>query len=85
MIETDSKHDYMVAVSTLVEIEEVARALSAEEREELLVAVATSLREEKCALPPPRKFSSEQIQQWIADDEVGMAEFLAVPPNQSLR
>ena len=80
-----ANRDYIVAVSTLVEIEEAARALSTEEREELLVAVASSLHDEKRALPPPRKFSPEQIQQWIADDEAGMAEFLAMPPNQSLR
>lgn len=67
-------------MSTLAEVENAARRLPVEEREELFLSLAASLREEGTSLPLPREFSAEQIQGWIADDEHGMQEFLACPP-----
>lgn len=67
-------------MSTLAEVENAARTLPVEEREELLLSLAAGLREEGNTLPLPREFSAEQIQGWIAEDERGMREFLACPP-----
>ncbi|HXG47450.1 MAG TPA: hypothetical protein VNO52_07495 [Methylomirabilota bacterium] len=62
-------------MSTLAEIEAAADALSAREQEELFLFLAARLRAGSGRLPPPREFSREQIQAWIADDEEGMRRF----------
>ena len=69
-------------MSTLAEVENAARTLSVKEREELLLSLAASLREDGGTLPLPREFSAEQIQGWIAEDERGMQEFLACSPKK---
>ena len=67
-------------MSTLTEVENAARALPIEEREELLLFLAASLRQEGTLLPLPREFPAGQIQGWIAEDERGMQEFFPCPP-----
>ncbi len=62
-------------MSTLTEIEAAADELSAQEKEELFLFLAARLRVGAEELPPPRKFSREQIQAWIKDDEAGMRRF----------
>jgi hypothetical protein len=66
------------AMSTLAEIESAADALPAAEKQELLLFLAARLRSAGWAdLPPPRKFSREQIEEWIAEDEADMRQLRA--------
>ena len=58
-------------MSTLVEIEAAADSLPSEQKQELFLFLAARLRGAG-QLPPPREFSREQIESWIADDESGM-------------
>ena len=60
------------AMSTLAEIEAAAEALPAEEKQELLLFLATRLRAERARSPEPRKFTREQMAAWIAEDEEDM-------------
>jgi len=62
------------AMSTLAEIESAADALPPEQKQELFLFLAARLRGAG-QLPPPREFSREQIEAWIADDEEGMRRF----------
>ena len=64
-------------MSTLAEIEAAAEALTREEKEELLLFLATRLRAGVVEPPAPREFSREQMEGWIADDEAGYRRFLA--------
>jgi hypothetical protein len=64
-------------MSTLSEIEAAADALPTKEKEELFLFLATRLRAVAGELPPPREFSREQMQRWIADDEAGYQRFLS--------
>ena len=63
-------------MSTLAEIETAAETLPVQEKEELFLFLAARLRAADSAeLPPPRKFSREQMDAWIRDDEAGMKRF----------
>jgi flagellar motor switch protein FliM len=63
-------------MSTLAEIEAAADALTEQEKEELFLSLATRLRSATPAeLPSPRKFSKEQMEAWIAEDEADMESF----------
>ena len=64
-------------MSTLVEIESAAAALSAGEKAELLLFVAQQLRTEQAPLPEPRLFTSDQLQKWMDEDEEDMRRFRA--------
>lgn len=57
-----------------MEIEAAADRLPPEQKQELFLYLAGSLREAG-QLPPPRDFSREQIEAWIAEDEAGMRRF----------
>ena len=59
-------------MSTLAEIQAAAETLAPEEKQELILFLATRLRRSGVKLPPPRKFSPEQIAAWIAEDEAEM-------------
>ena len=61
------------AMSTLAEIEAAAETLSAQEKEELFLFLATRLPAPE-AEPEPRKFSKEQMAAWIAEDEEDMRQ-----------
>ncbi len=63
-------------MTSLAEIQAAADALPEEEKEELLLFLAIRLRTSGGELPPPREFSREQIERWIADDEAGYQRFL---------
>jgi hypothetical protein len=65
------------AMSTLVEIENAAAALSSAEKQELLFFLATRLKTEGKSLPPPRQFTREQVAAWVAEDEAGWKRFQA--------
>jgi hypothetical protein len=61
-------------MSTLAEIEAAAEALSAEQKQELLLFLASRLRAEG-RLPEPREFSAEQVAAWVSEDEADMRRF----------
>ena len=50
-------------MSTLAEIEKAAAALPPEQKQELMLFLATRLRAEGARLPEPRKFSRQQVQE----------------------
>ena len=56
----------------LAEIEADVDALPAAEKEELLLFLAARLRAESGRSPAPRKFSREQLNTWIAEDDADM-------------
>jgi hypothetical protein len=59
-------------VSKLEEIEAAAEALPPEEKQQLMLFLATRLRAQGLKMPEPRQFSGEQMAGWIADDEADM-------------
>jgi hypothetical protein len=59
-------------MSTLAEIEVAADQLLPEEKQELLLFLATRLRAERGSLPEPRKFTKEEMEAWIDEDEADM-------------
>lgn len=61
---------------TLEEIEAAADALPAEQKQELILFLAARLPAGASELTPPREFTREQIEKWIADDEKGYHRFL---------
>jgi len=65
----DSLQPSINAMSTLSELEKAAEALSAEEKQRLIVFLAARLRAESPQMPPPRTFSREQIEAWVKEDE----------------
>jgi hypothetical protein len=62
-------------MSTLAEIERAADALPPQEKQELLLFIAARLRADGATLPPPRKFTKEQLAAWIAEDEADLERF----------
>ena len=64
------------AVSTLAEIERAAEALPADQKQELMLFLAARLRADGARLPEPRRFSPEQVEAWIAEDEAELRRLL---------
>ena len=62
-------HPFM---STLMEIEQAAVKLPAEEQKRLLRFLLRVLPVNEAELPEPRVFSDEEIQGWLAEDEASM-------------
>ena len=63
-------------MSTLAEVQAAADTLAPEEKQELILFFAAArLRSAGVHLPPPRKFSREQIAAWIAEDEAEIQRF----------
>jgi hypothetical protein len=62
-------------MSTLAEIEAAAESLPIEQKQELLLFLATRLRAEGIRRPVPRKFSREQMDVWIKEDQADMKRF----------
>ena len=62
-------------MSTLAEIEAAADSLPPEQKQELILFLATRLRSAGVKLPEPRKFTQEQIDAWVAEDEADMKRF----------
>ncbi|MBV9877464.1 MAG: hypothetical protein JO025_22240 [Verrucomicrobia bacterium] len=62
-------------MSTLAEIEEAAAKLSPEQKRELLLFLAARLRTDGAKIPPPLKYSREEMDSWITRDEADMEEF----------
>lgn len=66
-------------MATLTDIEAAAESLSAAEKQELLLFLATCLRRERQGLPPPRCFTREQMSTWIAEDETDLEQLRRTP------
>jgi len=64
-------------MNTLTDIENAVERLSPAEKQQLLLFLATRLRSAGGVLPEPRKFSREQMEHWIAEDEAEMERFRA--------
>jgi len=62
-------------MSTLTEIEAAADQLAPEEKQELILFLATRLRASGAEMPAPRKFTREEMAAWIAEDEADMRRF----------
>jgi hypothetical protein len=62
-------------VSTLLEIEAATERLSLEQKQELLLFLASSLRSSGVQLPAPRQLASQDIASWIAEDEADLKRF----------
>jgi hypothetical protein len=61
---------YSRPMSTLAEIENASEQLTAEEKQDLILFLATRLQAGK-DLPSPRQYTKEEVQEWIARDEAG--------------
>lgn len=66
-------------MNSLAEIENAADTLSAEEMQELLLFLATRLRRERQKAPAPRRFTREQISDWMAEDEADLERLRRKP------
>jgi len=62
-------------MSTLAEIEQAAEKLSPQEKQELMLFLGARLRTDGVRLPAPRRFSREQVQSWIAEDDAELRRF----------
>jgi hypothetical protein len=62
-------------MSTLEEIEVAADALSPEQKQKLLLFLVDRMRAQGATLPEPREFATEQLQQWISEDEEDLKRF----------
>ena len=64
-------------MSTLTEIEQAADALPPEQKQQLMLFLGARLRAEGAPMPEPRRFTTEQIHSWIAEDEADLRRFRA--------
>jgi hypothetical protein len=62
-------------MSTLTEIEAAAAGLSASEKSRLLLFLAAQPRAEGAPAPEPRRFTKEQMDPWIREDEADTEHF----------
>ena len=62
-------------MSTLMEIEQAAVKLPAEEQKQLLRFLLRVVPVNEAELPGPRNFSEEEIQSWLAEDKESMRRF----------
>jgi hypothetical protein len=62
-------------VRTLLDIEQAAMKLPAEEQQQLLRFLLRVVPVAEAELPAPREFTDEQIQVWLAEDEASMRRF----------
>jgi hypothetical protein len=62
-------------VSKLEQIEAASESLGPEEKQQLLLFLATRMRGQGSPLPEPRKFPREEMAGWIAEDEADMRRF----------
>ena len=67
--------DYNKHMSTLAEIETAIDGLPVNQKQELMLFLATRLRAGRSEMPPLRQFTMAQMQSWIAEDEAEMEDF----------
>lgn len=68
---------HSINMKTLAEIERAAEQLPGAEQTELMYFLAQRLDEASLPLPEPREFSTEQLQQWMDEDEADLRRFKA--------
>jgi hypothetical protein len=66
-------------MSTLLEIEAAARKLPPNEKQELLILLAQSLRASGQPLPEPRQFSAAEIEAWMDEDAADLKKLRGAP------
>ncbi len=66
-------------MSTLMEIEAAADSLPVEQKEQLLLFLATRLRVARATAPELHELSRDVIAEWIAEDEADMQQFQGRP------
>ncbi len=66
---------YSTFVSTLAEIETAADALSAIEKQQLMLYLAARLQAQGAPLPDTPEFAREKLGDWMAEDEAAMRRF----------
>jgi hypothetical protein len=64
-------------MSTLTEIEAAADSLPPEQKQELILFLASRLRSNGAQLPPVRQFAVGEIASWMAEDEADLKRFQA--------
>jgi hypothetical protein len=64
-------------MKTLAEIERAAQQLPPAKQTELLYFLVQRVDEAKLPLPTPRDFSTEQLQNWLDQDDDDMHQFRA--------
>ncbi len=62
-------------MGSLSEIEAAVEGLPEGQMQELLLFLAAKLRAKNAQMPAPRKFTTQQIKTWIAEDEADMRQF----------
>jgi hypothetical protein len=62
-------------MSTLSEIEAAADSLPRDQKQELLLFLASRLRSNGAPLPAPRQFAPQEIASWITEDEAELKRF----------
>ncbi len=62
-------------MSRLDEIEAAADGLALEEKQELMLFLATRIRAQRVQKLEPKKFSRDQVSGWVAEDEADMRRF----------
>ena len=62
-------------MSRLQELESAAAELPAEDRQQLLLFIAMSLRRERTGLTEPKRFPAAEIARWLAEDQAEMHLF----------
>ena len=65
----------MQRMSTLMDIEQAAVKLPAQEQQQLLRFLLRIVPVADAQLPAPRQFSEEEIQGWLTEDEASMRRF----------
>jgi len=66
---------YVALVTTLAEIETAADALSAIEKQQLMLYLATRLQAQGASLPETPTLPRERLGDWMAEDEAAMRRF----------
>jgi hypothetical protein len=66
---------YSLLVTTLVEIETMADALSATEKQQLMLYLAARLEAQGASLPKTPALPRERVSDWMAEDEAAMRRF----------
>lgn len=69
-----TRGDKVRIMSSLAEIKSAAERLSIEQQQELFLHLAEKLRTKGAPLPDPRTFPGEQIDRWLEQDELDMAD-----------
>jgi hypothetical protein len=66
---------YFLRMITLAEIEMAADALSAAEKQQLMLFLAARLQAQGAALPETPALPRERVSDWMAEDEAAMRRF----------